>query len=71
MLGFHAERQHGRCELDGELEDARWFELEALKNGGAAALPPPYTIARALIESWFANPEAPSGQAGSVGTPLR
>ena len=66
MLGFHAQAPLTPVHLgDGELEDARWFELEALKNGAAAALPPPYTIARALLESWFADPEAPGGQASS------
>jgi NAD+ diphosphatase len=66
MLGFHAHAPLTPVHLgDGELEDARWFELEALKNGAAATLPPPYTIARALLESWFANPAAPGGPAGS------
>src|ERR1019366_6401900 len=31
MLGFHAHASAGMVQLDGELEDARWFELEELR----------------------------------------
>ncbi len=53
MLGFHAEAVSGEVRLDGELEDARWFELEELRASPTVLLPPPYTIARRLIEAWF------------------
>ena len=53
MLGFHAHASETPVQLDGELEDARWFELEQLRSADEALLPPPYTIARRLIESWI------------------
>jgi NAD+ diphosphatase len=53
MLGFHAHASEAPVQLDGELEDARWFELEELRAADEALLPPPYTIARRLIESWI------------------
>ena len=52
MLGFHAEARETAVLLDGELEDARWFELEQLRGADASLLPPPHTIARRLIEAW-------------------
>jgi NAD+ diphosphatase len=52
MLGFHAHAKQGPVRLDSELEDARWFELEEMRSGAAALLPPPHTIARRLIEAW-------------------
>jgi NADH pyrophosphatase NudC (nudix superfamily) len=39
--------------LDGELEDARWFEFDELRSAPNVLLPPAYTIARRLIEAWF------------------
>ena len=53
MLGFHAHAPEAPVQLDGELEDARWFELEQLRSADEALLPPPYTIARRLIEAWI------------------
>jgi NAD+ diphosphatase len=53
MLGFHAGATSGPVQLDGELEDARWFELQQLKSEGVLLLPPPFTIARRLIEAWM------------------
>jgi NAD+ diphosphatase len=53
MLGFHAEASAGPVRLDGELEDARWFELEELRHGPKILLPPAHTIARRLLEAWF------------------
>jgi NAD+ diphosphatase len=53
MLGFHAQASAGPVRLDGELEDARWFELEELRADRNVLLPPTYTIARRLIEAWF------------------
>jgi len=52
MLGFHAGARHGPIHLDGELEDARWFELRQLQAQEGLRLPPPFTIARRLIDAW-------------------
>jgi len=54
MLGFHAQAPVEPIQLDGELEDARWFERSALR-AGQVLLPPPHTIARRLLEAWFAG----------------
>lgn len=56
MIGFHAGATRGPVRLDGELEDARWFAREELTSGGALLLPPPFTIARRLIEAWMREP---------------
>ena len=53
MLGFHAHASEAPVRLDGELEDARWFELEQLRSADEALLPPAHTIARRLIEAWI------------------
>lgn len=53
MLGFHAHAREAPVQLDGELEDARWFELEQLRGADEALLPPPHTIARRLIDAWI------------------
>jgi len=54
MLGFHATADRGEpLQLDGELEDARWFNAAELARNGALLLPPPYTIARRLINAWY------------------
>jgi NAD+ diphosphatase len=53
MLGFHAHAPQAPVQLDSELEDARWFELEQLRDADESLLPPPYTIARRLIEAWI------------------
>jgi NAD+ diphosphatase len=57
MLGFHAHASAaaGAIRLDGELEDARWFQLEELRSAPAILLPPAHTIARRLIEAWFSR----------------
>jgi NAD+ diphosphatase len=52
MLGFHAGARHGPVRLDGELEDARWFERQQIQSESALLLPPPFTIARRLIDDW-------------------
>lgn len=52
MLGFHAGAKHGPVRLDGELEDARWFERQQIQSEAALLLPPPFTIARRLIDEW-------------------
>jgi NAD+ diphosphatase len=59
MLGFHAHADAtagaGTLRLDGELEHARWFQLEELRAGATILLPPAHTIARRLIEAWFSG----------------
>jgi len=55
MLGFHAQASTSEVQLDGELEDARWFELEELRAAPTILLPPAHTIARRLIEAWFSS----------------
>jgi NAD+ diphosphatase len=52
MLGFHAGAKHGPVRLDGELEDARWFQLQQVQSESELLLPPTFTIARRLIEAW-------------------
>jgi NAD+ diphosphatase len=55
MLGFHATAKRGEAiQLDGELEDARWFSAAELA-ANQAVLPPAYTIARRLIDAWYRN----------------
>lgn len=54
MLGFHATASRDEpLQLDGELEDARWFSAADLSLTGARLLPPRYTIARRLIDAWY------------------
>ena len=53
MLGFHAHARVGPIRLDGELEDARWFERRELQASPSILLPPAHTIARRLLEAWF------------------
>jgi NAD+ diphosphatase len=59
MLGFQALAEGEEPRADGdELEDVRWFrrdEVEAAAAGrGDTLLPPPYSIARRLIDAWLA-----------------
>lgn len=53
MLGFHAAAQERAVRLDGELEDARWFEAAQLRSAAAPLLPQSHTIARQLIDHWL------------------
>jgi len=54
MLGFHATANStAPLRLDGELEHARWFSAAELATAGASVLPPRYTIARRLIDTWY------------------
>jgi NAD+ diphosphatase len=53
MLGFHAHALMAPVRLDGELEDARWFERRELQASPNILLPPAHTIARRLLEAWF------------------
>lgn len=55
MLGFHASASLGPLELDGELEAAQWFSTTEIAATAAGLLPPRHTIARRLIESWYAD----------------
>ncbi|TWH65016.1 NAD+ diphosphatase [Azomonas agilis] len=51
MLGFHVQYLHGEIRLQPEeIEEARWFPLNALPN-----LPGPHTIARHLIDCYLAE----------------
>jgi NAD+ diphosphatase len=58
MLGFVA-RAEGDAELTldpDEIEEARWFTREELRNGaGPRALPPPVSIARHILDRWVAG----------------
>ena len=56
MLGFHATaNRHEPLQLDGELEDARWFSSAQLAAIAARLMPPQYSIARRLIDAWYAR----------------
>ena len=65
MLGFIAEAHPDLPQVDGELEDARWFSVEEiaaarLREGseaqdGGVLLSPRISIARSLIEYWYAQ----------------
>jgi NAD+ diphosphatase len=61
MLGFAARSDGGQPRArDGELEDVRWFDHDALvaaRNGDnpELILPPPISIARFLIDRWMAR----------------
>jgi NAD+ diphosphatase len=52
MLGFEAVYASGDARVaDDELEDVAWFTREQLESG-TPLLPPPFTIARRLIDAW-------------------
>ncbi|WP_045726691.1 NAD(+) diphosphatase [Xanthomonas sp. GPE 39] len=67
MLGFTALAGPDAPQVDGELEDARWFDREDIgaalerataqgdsaDDGHGLRLPPRISIARALIEDWY------------------
>ena len=54
MLGFEAIYASGDARVaDDELEDVAWFTREQLASG-TPLLPPPFTIARRLIDGWLA-----------------
>ncbi len=51
MVGFFAEFAGGEVRIDREeLDDARWFHVDALPH-----IPPPLSIARQLINAWAAR----------------
>jgi len=57
MLGFHAEAETTEIAVDyGELEDARWFERQWIKDhvdDDSFRLPRRDSIARQLVEDWL------------------
>lgn len=62
MVGFRAQADDGEPEVDGELEDARWFTAEEVgaaiardvhDDGEGIRLSPPISISRSLIEHWY------------------
>ena len=63
MLGFIADAEPDPPQVDGELEDARWFGLEEIAaartrdrdDGSGILLSPGISIARSLIEYWYAD----------------
>ena len=53
MIGYHAEAMSRDIRLnDGELAEARWLSREDI-TAGAVILPPEFSVAYRLIESWF------------------
>jgi NAD+ diphosphatase len=57
MLGFTASAVGTDLQVDhDEIEEARWFSRAELRAGtGPAALPPPVSIARHIIDAWLAE----------------
>lgn len=57
MLGYTARAVGTELHVDhDEIEEARWFTREELRSGaGPAALPPPVSIARHIIDGWLAE----------------
>jgi NAD+ diphosphatase len=69
MLGFHAHAHGGEPRPnDVELAEVRWFEPQEVEGAaagrGAVYLPPPFTIARRLIDGWLAAAAQDSGRSG-------
>ena len=69
MLGFAADAEPDPPQVDGELEEARWFDLEEIaaarqRKGDEESgilLSPRISIARSLIEHWYAGMTAVGG----------
>jgi len=60
MIGYHAEAQTSDIRLnDGELAEAKWLSREDIRTG-AVVLPPRFSIAYRLIDTWL-NREPASG----------
>ena len=61
MLGFMADAEPDAPQVDGELEDARWFTVEEIaearqrkgEDASGMLLSPRISIARSLIEHWY------------------
>jgi NAD+ diphosphatase len=69
MLGFHAQADGGEPRPnDVELADVRWFDPSEVEDAaagrGGVFLPPPFTIARRLIDGWLAAAAQASGRPG-------
>lgn len=62
MLGYFAQALSTDLTLDTEeIAEARWFSREELAHAletGEVRLPPPVSIARRLIETWYGSPLA-------------
>ena len=66
MLGFTADAEPDPPQVDGELEEARWFDLEEIAaarqrkgdDESGILLSPRISIARSLIEHWYAGMSA-------------
>lgn len=57
MLGFHATADRfapALAEVDGELEECRWFSRAEIRQG-AVRLPPPESISYRLISGWVGD----------------
>ena len=53
MIGYHAEALTDDIKLnDGELAEAKWLYREEIRDK-AVILPPRFSIARRLIETWL------------------
>jgi NAD+ diphosphatase len=65
MIGFTAPWRSGAPRrIDAELDDVRWFTREDVlaaveERPGALAPPPPFAIARRLLEGWLAQNRLP------------
>jgi NAD+ diphosphatase len=60
MLGFEAEAAYAELVVDEELEDARWFTRQELKeqlDSGIIASPSPVSIAHHLMRAWLRGGE--------------
>jgi NAD+ diphosphatase len=60
MVGFFARATTTEINVDGsEIEDAKWFSREELKEqaeAGTLVLPGGISISRSLVEAWYAGP---------------
>jgi NAD+ diphosphatase len=56
MLGYEAEAEYGQLVVDDELEDARWWDREELRqaiDSGQVAFPPSISISQRLIRAFL------------------
>ncbi len=56
MLGFNATAEYAELVVDEELDDARWFTRQEVRDAvasGAIALPAPISIAHYLVTTWL------------------
>lgn len=62
MLGFEARADYAELRVDEELDDARWFTREELResiSSGAISTPASVSIASYLIRGWLEGPTPP------------